>query len=214
MREALVEVPRERHAPLDAILESLRDAPVPLDREGLATVSAFHAYACTFEAASIGPGTRVLDLGAGTGYGTALLSRMVGPSGFVRSVEIDPALVEHGLVALGDLSNGELVVGNAFEASAWEGGPWDAVVVGFCVDAIPALFLESLAGAVLVVPRKRSPEGSAQILVRIRVVDGCVEEEIIERVVYVPARTSAPVRPLAEPVPAKREGRVRLPLAR
>ena len=218
MHHALVEVPRERHAPLDALVESLRDVAIPLDRDGHATVSAFHAYARTFEAAGIGPGARVLDLGAGTGYGTALLARLVGPTGFVRGVEIDSALVARGLVALDGLANAELVVGSAFDASSWEGGPWDAVVVGFCVDAVPELFRAELGRAVLVLPKKRKGLPAKQVLVRVRLVDGGLDEEELGEVRYVEARTSvatiAPAAVASAPALKKREGRVRLPLAR
>ena len=45
---ALRDVPRERFAPLDQVLESARDVAVPLDATGLASVSAMHAYARTY----------------------------------------------------------------------------------------------------------------------------------------------------------------------
>lgn len=230
LRSALVEVRRELHTPPDAIVESLRDVAVPLDREGLASVSAYHAYARTFAAAGIGPGARVLDLGAGTGYGTALLSRLVGPSGYVRGVEIDPELVSRGQVALvshvshSRHTNVELVTGSAFDPEVWVAshGAWDAVVVGFAVDTIPAVFLAELHGAVLVVPRKRALEqGGGQVLVRARIVDGDVVEEELAEVRYVEARTRAPVRVAAVAAPVetrkadtKKTERVRLPLAR
>jgi len=220
LREALVEVPRERHARGDGIALSLRDVPVPLDREGLATVSAFHAYALTFDAAGIHEGMRVLDLGAGTGYGTALLSRIVGPRGFVRGVEIDPALVRHGaavLDALGPVEerNCELVAGSAFDAAAWGAGEWDAVVAGFCFDTFPEALLSRLGHAVLVAPRRRVDDPKRQVLVRLRVVKGAVQEEELHEVLYVAERAAPPRprEPSLEP-PAKKSERVRLPLAR
>ena len=50
------------------------------------------------------PGQSVLDVGAGSGWTTALLARLTGPSGLVRGVEIEPDLVVFGsanLVATG-----------------------------------------------------------------------------------------------------------------
>ncbi len=215
LRAALVDTPRERHVRPDGISASLRDQAVALDREGHATVSAFHAYAVSYEAAAIREGMRVLDLGAGSGYGTALLSRLVGAKGFVRGVEIDPELVRHGHVALGPQlpPNLELVQGSAFDADAWAGGPWDAVVVGFCVDTIPASFLAWLGAGVLVVPRKREGDETKQVLVRVRVVEGAAVEDEICGVLYVPQRTEAPVREAPKKAEKKPE-RVRLPLAR
>lgn len=42
------------------------------------------------------PGQRVLDVGAGSGWTTALLAHLTGPAGEVLGVEIEPALVEFG----------------------------------------------------------------------------------------------------------------------
>ncbi|MBV9366150.1 MAG: hypothetical protein JOY89_18080, partial [Solirubrobacterales bacterium] len=38
------------------------------------------------------PGHRVLEIGAGSGYNAALMSRLVGPSGRITSVDIDPQI--------------------------------------------------------------------------------------------------------------------------
>lgn len=42
------------------------------------------------------PGDKVLDVGCGSGWTTALLSRLVGPLGRVHAVELVPELVEFG----------------------------------------------------------------------------------------------------------------------
>jgi len=42
------------------------------------------------------PGQRVLDVGAGSGWTTALLARLVGPTGRVVGVELEPRLAEWG----------------------------------------------------------------------------------------------------------------------
>src|SRR3954449_3293902 len=42
------------------------------------------------------PGQRVLDVGAGSGWSTALLAHLTGPGGRVLGVELEPALVELG----------------------------------------------------------------------------------------------------------------------
>ncbi|MEZ4307012.1 MAG: radical SAM protein [Polyangiaceae bacterium] len=101
---ALAATPRERFVPLDHVLESARDAAIPLDDTGAATVSALHAYARTFELAGVREGARVLDLGAGTGYGTALLARLVGPTGRVVAVELDRRLAARARAELPPLA--------------------------------------------------------------------------------------------------------------
>ncbi len=217
IRDALLCVRRELHAPLDAARASVVDRPLALDRTGAATVSAMHAYARTFALAGVRPGARVLDLGAGTGYGTALLARLVGLTGFVRGVELDPKLVAAGRPALCDLPNAELVAGSAFSASAWEGGPWDAVVVGFCADQLPALWCAetTLGQGTLVAPLA---DGEGQRLFRVRRgADGRVHSEPFDEVIYVSARFEAPSPPErpaeSRGAPQVAKPRTRLPLA-
>ncbi len=146
---AIVEVPRERFVRLDDVGDSAYDVALALDSSGLATVSAMHAYVRTFTLAGIGEGQRVLDLGGGSGYGAALLRRLVGEQGKVVTVEVDPA---HAATAASLLSSDVTVLtgdGLAAEtlarAAEAAGGPFDAVVAGF---ALPGQVPASL-GAVL-----------------------------------------------------------------
>lgn len=89
---ALLAVPRERFVLPEDIGSSADDAPSPLDAEGLATVSAPHAYVLTYCLLGLDLGDHLVELGTGTGYGAALASHLVGPRGQVTSIEIDPAL--------------------------------------------------------------------------------------------------------------------------
>ncbi len=199
---ALREVPRERFVPLDAIEASTRDEVIPIGDGKLATVSAMHAYARTFSLAGIREGMRVLDLGSGSGYGTALLSFLVGPTGSVRGVEVDPFLVEASRRALADLPNVAIALGSALEDDVWSGA-YDAVVVGFALPALPETALLA-RGCVVVAP----VEGQGgQRLVRIRV--GAPDEITWhERVRYVVARTSVAVRDAPRPETTVRSLRV------
>jgi protein-L-isoaspartate(D-aspartate) O-methyltransferase len=90
--EALLLVPRERFVLPEDIASSADDAPSPLDREGLATVSAPHAYVLTYGLLGLAEGDHLIELGTGTGYGAALASHIVGARGRVTSIEIDPLL--------------------------------------------------------------------------------------------------------------------------
>ncbi|HEY4116612.1 MAG TPA: methyltransferase domain-containing protein, partial [Byssovorax sp.] len=207
VRDALDVIPRERFVPLTEIAASVRDEAIPLDGSGLATVSAMHAYALTYALADVGVGARVLDLGAGTGYGAALLARLVGPSGRVHAVEIDPKLARRAAVLLAPSVHVEVVVGDALAPVADAGG-FDRVVFGFAIAALPT-WLEALGeGAVVVAP---IAQGGEQHLTRF--VRGSIgwSSTRHDRVIYVPARTSAPVEgPAPTPEPARRW----LPLAR
>ena len=186
---AIACVPRERFAPLDSLLASTRDEPIALGSGETATVSAMHAYAVTFARAGIREGSRVLDLGSGSGYGTALLAELVGPSGFVQGVEIDAALAASSQAALRHYSNRiSIVCGSALDPSHWT-RDYDVVVAGFAMEEVPFALASRLAdGCVVVAPIVR-PEG--QRLMRM-VVGTPPTIEWHEHVRYVGALHQAP----------------------
>lgn len=64
---AVRDVPRERCVPLLALPDAHLDRALPLDDEGLASISAMHAYVATFRALELGPGDSIVDLGGGSG---------------------------------------------------------------------------------------------------------------------------------------------------
>ncbi len=190
--DAIEFVPRERFVPLEHIDDSLHDKAIALDDTGQATVSALHAYASAYRLLEIQAGDRVLDLGAGTGYGAALLHELVGEHGQVIAVEIDPTLVERAQVELAPLGV-VCAVGNALRPEDWPDQARDIrkLVVGFALDGVPATWTETLpSGAVIVAPLWH--EGT-QRLCRI-VVHGPddIEYQWHHEVRYVPTRTEVP----------------------
>lgn len=203
---AIRDVPRERFVPLDEIAASTRDEAIALDDSGLATVSAMHAYARAHGLLDVGPGDRVLDLGAGTGYGSALLRAQVGDAGHVIAVELDPHLSAR---ARSNLAGQRItwLEGDALDPRTWRDhvAGVTKVVVGFALDDLPAPWLAALPlGATLVAPLHT---GGALRLVRARHRGDHFAVEPLEEVAYVPARR--PERPLVQDAP---RAPVRLPL--
>jgi protein-L-isoaspartate(D-aspartate) O-methyltransferase len=57
-------------------------------------------HARWIESASIKPGEHVVHIGAGTGYYTAILACLVGPSGKVTGIEVDASLAARATVQM------------------------------------------------------------------------------------------------------------------
>ena len=74
--------------------QAAHDGPLPIG-EGQ-TNSQPRTVAAMLRLLEVAPGQRVLDVGSGSGWTTALLARLVGPTGTVVGVEIEPSLVEFG----------------------------------------------------------------------------------------------------------------------
>lgn len=188
---AIAAVPRELFVPLDEIEASTRDVAIALDDSGLATVSAMHAYARAFRLLEVGEGDRVLDLGGGTGYGAALLRELVGATGEVVSVEIDPGLSARARVNL-EGRRVCVIEGDALDPATWgeHARGIDKVVVGFALAGLPAAWLGALAPGTVIVAPVRS--GETTRMVRARHGGDRFDEESLEEVRYVAARR--PVR--------------------
>ncbi|MGP9818835.1 protein-L-isoaspartate O-methyltransferase family protein [Salinarimonas sp. NSM] len=98
------------------------------------------------------PGERVLHVGAGTGYYTALLARCVGESGRVLGVEVDPVLAETARVNLAHLPQARVVAGDGARFPK-EGEEVDVVYVNASVERPAAAWLDRLtAGGRILFP--------------------------------------------------------------
>ncbi|MGW8374351.1 rRNA adenine N-6-methyltransferase family protein [Streptomyces sp. ODS28] len=103
----------------------------------------------------ISPGMRVLEVGTGTGYSTALLTHVLGDRN-VTSVELDATLSARAAVALGGLGyRPGLVVANGLASppASPDGTPWDRAVVACGVHTVtPELLSRVRSGGELLVP--------------------------------------------------------------
>lgn len=99
------------------------------------------------------PGQRVLDVGAGSGWTTALLAHLVGPKGRVVGTERIPELVERTRQVLADWPQASIRTATEGVFGCPEEGPYDRILVSAMADELPTGLVEQLApGGVLVAP--------------------------------------------------------------
>lgn len=87
------------------------------------------------------PGETAVHIGAGTGYYTAILARLVEPGGQVTAYEIDPALARRAQASLRDRDDIEVIEGDAVKATL---PPCDIIYVNAGVTAPPLHWLDAL----------------------------------------------------------------------
>lgn len=99
-------------------------------------------------------GDRVLDIGSGSGWTTALLACAVEPNGFVEGVERIPSLVEYGKKSLqkAGVTNASIEFANP-SVLGKPGHLYDRILVSASANDIPSLLLDQLKdGGTLVAP--------------------------------------------------------------
>lgn len=101
------------------------------------------------------PGQRVLDVGAGSGWTTALLAHLVGPTGVVAGVELEPSLVSFGAANLAAVDRPWATIRLATPSVLGDpdGAPYDRILVSAMPDTLPTSLIDQLADdGVLVIP--------------------------------------------------------------
>jgi len=149
--EAMRKVPRELFVPRQLRPSAWSDVPLPIGYGQ--TISAPHMYAFMLEAARIKEGENILEIGAGSGYGAALLSLLAGKKGKVFSVEVVPQLVRFAQRNLKKAGCAATVIqGDGSEGHPKE-APYDKIIVTAACESIPQPLVEQLkAGGLMLVP--------------------------------------------------------------
>jgi protein-L-isoaspartate(D-aspartate) O-methyltransferase len=146
---ALEAVPRHLFVPADERGKAYADHPLPIG--GGQTISQPYMVALMTSLLDLRPGARVLEIGTGSGYQAAILSRVAGE---VYSVEILTALADRARRTLADLGcrNVHVRTGDGFQG--WpDAAPFDGIVVTAAPPSIPEPLLQQLrVGGRLVIP--------------------------------------------------------------
>jgi len=147
--DALGRVPREIFIPEASRHEAHEDHPVPIGHGQ--TISQPYIVGYMTEALRLEPGHRVLEVGTGCGYQTAVLAELARD---VFSIEVIAALADGARRTLDALGyrNVHIRVGDGHEG--WpEHAPYDRILVAAAADAVPPPLVEQLADTgILVIP--------------------------------------------------------------
>jgi len=143
------EVPRESFIAEDLVEQAYDDNPLPIE-EGQ-TISQPYIVAYMIEALELSPMDKVLEIGTGSGYAAAVLSRMVKN---VYSVERIARLARSARQRLNALGYANISIQEGDGTLGWpEFAPYDAIVVTAGAPKVPTPLLEQLIiGGRLVIP--------------------------------------------------------------
>lgn len=147
---ALERVPRHRFVPADLRASAYDDTPLPIGHG--ATISQPYVVGVMSELAAVRPGDRVLEVGVGSGYQSAVLAEL---GAEVFGIEVVPELATTARATLEALGYGPRVEVRAGDGAAgWpERAPFQAIVVAAAPRAVPPALREQLAeGGRLVIP--------------------------------------------------------------
>lgn len=179
---AMREVPRERFVPEELGEFAYEDSPLPIE-EGQ-TISQPYIVAVMLEALHLDPKDRVLEIGAGSGYAAAVLSRIADR---VYTVERHPLLAELARQRNADLGYDNVKVRCGDGTLGWEEhAPYEAIVVAAGGPEVPESLLGQLKiGGRLVIPVGESARAQELLHVE-RVGDHKYERKSLGRVQFVP----------------------------
>ncbi|HJZ47349.1 MAG TPA: protein-L-isoaspartate(D-aspartate) O-methyltransferase [Roseiflexaceae bacterium] len=177
---AMATVPRHLFVPPEARAHAYGDRALPIS-DGQ-TISQPYIVALMAQALSLQPGDRVLEVGAGSGYAAAVMSRLAGE---VYTIERWPALAEAAERRLHDLGYTNVHV---FQGDGTAGlpayAPYDAIAVPAAAPWVPRPLREQLGeGGRLVIPIGGRRE---QLLLRLTRTNHRTHTERLGEVRFVP----------------------------
>lgn len=150
---AFAAVPRAGFLPEHQSGKAHEDRPLTLGRGQ--TSSQPSTVAAMLRLLDVPEGGRVLDVGAGSGWTTALLAHLVGPTGSVLGLELDPELAVWGAANLAAHGAPHARLERAREGLLGDpqGAPWERILVSAEARELPRALTDQLgAGGRMVLP--------------------------------------------------------------
>ena len=147
--EAMQETPRHNFIPENLKDLAYEDGPLPIGWGQ--TISQPYIVALMTELLELKGNERVLEIGTGSGYQTAILSPLVR---MVFSIEIIKSLVEKADRILKEMNYNNITVKYGDGYNGWlENAPFDAIIVTAAPDNVPQILIDQLKiGGKMVLP--------------------------------------------------------------
>ncbi|EST05144.1 Protein-L-isoaspartate(D-aspartate) O-methyltransferase [Kalmanozyma brasiliensis GHG001] len=190
---AMTSVDRANYVPTPS--RAYQDSPQPIGYGATISAPHMHAHAAENLLPFLQPGSKVLDVGSGSGYTLAIFHHMVKPSGKVVGVDHIQELVDKANANLRKDGLGEaLEGGSVFNVcgdgrKGWESeAPFDAIHVGAAAPGIPQPLIDQLKapGRMFIPVEEQDGSGEQNIWQVDKAPDGSVSKEKICGVMYVP----------------------------
>eukprot|EP00445_Apocalathium_hangoei_P091858 CAMPEP_0204242546 /NCGR_PEP_ID=MMETSP0361-20130328/95958_1 /ASSEMBLY_ACC=CAM_ASM_000343 /TAXON_ID=268821 /ORGANISM="Scrippsiella Hangoei, Strain SHTV-5" /LENGTH=254 /DNA_ID=CAMNT_0051215385 /DNA_START=56 /DNA_END=820 /DNA_ORIENTATION=+ len=168
------------------------DAPQRIGHRATISAPHMHAWALKLLSEHLRPGAKALDVGSGSGYLSAVMALMVGPTGLVVGIDYLEPLVRLSRTNVSK-SHGDLLGNGSLRlevGDGWKGcpkdGPFDAIHVGAAARSVPQALVDQLRpGGRMVVPV--GEPGGDQCFVQVdKDEEGTVSSLPLGSVVYVP----------------------------
>jgi protein-L-isoaspartate(D-aspartate) O-methyltransferase len=150
--DAMEKVPREVFVPEGARGEAYEDRPVPIGHG--VTISQPYIVGYMTEALKVEASHRVLEIGTGCGYQTAVLAELAAR---VYSIEVIPELAVRARATLDSLGYTNVVIRTGDGHHGWpDEAPFDRILGAAAATEVPAALVDQLAeGGIMVLPIER-----------------------------------------------------------
>jgi protein-L-isoaspartate(D-aspartate) O-methyltransferase len=180
---AMQTVPREAFVPEDLKDQAYNDNPLPIGYDQ--TISQPYIVAFMTEALSVQAEHRILEIGTGSGYQAAILSRICRE---VYTIEIIKELANHAREVFQKqlYNNIHIKVGDGHQG--WpENSPFDAIIVTAAGSDVPSSLIKQLkVGGKMILPLKHNNyEQTLVLITKIHVNDNIIQKELLP-VMFVP----------------------------
>jgi len=172
---AMDEVPRERFVELEFTDSAYADQALPIACGQ--TISQPYVVAYMTEQLRLRPHHRVLEVGTGSGYQAAVLSRLARE---VVSIERYRTLAEHARERLRGVgaSNVEVVLGDGMDGAP-DKAPFDRIVVTAAAETVPQALVDQLADDGIMLLPLGPHDGPQQIVKIVKSAAGVARENLI-----------------------------------